>query len=162
MKAKDKKDNPYESPTSEIEFISSLPIYHGKLYSVLSIAIATIFGSVLAAGFLLQSNFNKFQQNTASLITISITTIATIIFLFSSLFINRPSFFVYLSFNFIVAILVFPVAHLLQGEKLEQHEQADRPFHSVFKTIGIGVLCFFAMGIMLFLALALFFTVPIN
>lgn len=149
-------DNPYETPHSEVSAVEEAAIYHGKVYNPLTIAIGTLFGSVLAAGLLLYSNFSHFNQKPHAIGTIVITIIATILFLFASLSIDHPSSLLYLLFNFIVAVIMFPLTISFQGTDLEAHEYSERPFHSVFRAIAIGIGCFIAMGIMLFLAFSMF------
>ncbi|MET1256104.1 hypothetical protein [Aliikangiella maris] len=164
MKAQEKKiiDNPYQAPESHIDPSAADEEYTGKLYSIAAISIATIFGSFLAAGILLQSNFNKFKQSTAAFITIIFTTVATIVFLFTSLFVEQPSLLLYFFYNFLAAVLILPISYIFQGEKLLAHEQANYPVHSLFKAILIGIACFFAMGLMLSLAVLLLFIIPID
>lgn len=151
------QDNPYESPKSRV---SNTPdaseVYQGKVYNALGAAIATLFGSVLAAGLVLHSNFTHFKQNLQAAITVVITIVATIIFLFASLFVKYPSPLMYIGFNFVLAVAVFPITYLLQGTALEEHEEADLPFHSVFRAAVIGIACLFAMGMMLMFAYTMF------
>ncbi|TQV70919.1 hypothetical protein FLL45_21570 [Aliikangiella marina] len=150
-------DNPYESPKSQVSNASEDPaIYQGKVYNGFAVAIATLFGSVLAAGLVLHSNFTHFNKNLQAGITVVFTIIATIVFLFASLFVKYPSSLMYLTFNFVLAIIVFPLTIILQGAELDEHEEADLPFHSVFRAAMIGIACLFAMGMMLVFAYTMF------
>ena len=149
-------DNPYEAPHSEVSLVEEAQVYKGKVYNPLAIAISTLFGSVLAAGLLLYSNFTHFNQKPHAISTVVVTIIATILFLFASLSMEHPSSLMYLMFNFIIAVIMFPLTMTFQGTDLDAHEDADRPFHSVFRAIAIGIGCFLAMGVMLFLAFSMF------
>ena len=155
------EDDPYQTPQSELDWITPESDYTGKLYSPLGIAIASVFGSVLATGLLIQSNYAKFQQNTHGLITIVITTIVTTLFLFMTLFIEYPSSLLYIVFNFFIAVLAMPLVHTLQGARLNHHEEKDREFHSVFRAAGIGVASLIAMTVMLKIAFTMFFSVAV-
>ena len=151
------QDNPYESPKSRVSNSPDIPeIYQGKVYNGFAVAIASLFGSVLAAGLVLHSNFTHFQKNLQAAITVVITIIATIVFLFAGLFVKYPSSLMYLAINFVLAIIVFPLTLILQGVELDQHEEANLPFHSVFRAAIIGIACLFAMGMMLLFAYTMF------
>jgi hypothetical protein len=150
-------DNPYQSPKAQLSAsIDETASYQGKVYSLLAIAIGTIFGSVLAAGLLVHSNFSHFKLNLQANITVALTIVATIGFLFASLFVEHPSSILYMGFNFVVAICLFPVVYFLQGDLLEQHEDKNLPFHSTFRAAAVGIACLLAMGMMLTFAYTMF------
>ena len=155
-KAGQKDDNPYQSPQSEIGVELESQVFQGKVYNILSIAVATLFGSVLAAGLLLQSNFEKFGQKQKALATLFATIIATICLLFASLFVDYPSSLHYLLVNFLVAVIIMPVSVYFQGKSIDDHEYSDRPFYSIFRAIGVGLICLFGLGFMLTTALMLY------
>ena len=150
-------ENPYRSPQSHVNpEIEEPKSYQGKVYNVLAIAIATLFGSVLAAGLLLHSNYTHFKQSTQAIITVLITIVATIAVLFTSLFVDYPSTLVYLGFNFLIAVILFPLCSALQGRSLDEHEYEDRPFHSIWRAALMGIACLLAMGMMLTFAYSMF------
>ncbi|TQV89214.1 hypothetical protein [Aliikangiella coralliicola] len=155
-KAAENTDNPYQSPQSQIGVEFEPETYQGSIYNILSIAVATLFGSVLAAGLLLQSNFEKFGQKRQAIVTLFLTIIATIGLLFASLFIDYPSSLLYLLINFLAAVIVLPLTGFLQGKSIDDHEYSDRPFHSIFRAIGIGLVCMIGLGVMLMTALMLY------
>jgi len=151
------EDNPYASPNSEDAKLSEeIAEFNGKVYNTLSIAIATIFGSVLAAGLLLHSNYSHFGQQRSALFSVVITALLTIFFLFGMLVMDFPVVLLFLGTNFIIAVFLLPITQVLQGKELEQHELAEREFHSFVRAGLIGVSCSFAMGLMLFFAYILF------
>lgn len=153
------EENPYQSPKSNISLSKKLSTeYSGKVYSVFAIAIGTLFGSVLAAGLLIYSNYSHFKQNTKALNTILVTICATIIFLFLMLFVQNTSFLFYLAINFIFAVLVFPLVIILQGNILENHEDEGKPFHSSVRAGFIGLGCLIAMLVMIIFAYFMFLT----
>lgn len=149
--------NPYASPKIEGPRQSEgIVDFKGKVYNTLSIAIATIFGSVLAAGLLLHSNYSHFEQKRSALFSAAITTLLTILFLFGMLIIDFPLVLLFLGINFIIAVISLPLTQILQGKELERHEEAEREFHSFVRAGLIGICCLFAMGLMLFLAYSMF------
>ncbi len=149
--------NPYESPAAQSgDDPAVVAVYQGKVYSTLSIAIATIFGSVLATGLLIYSNYNHFEKKSNSLIVVGLTILLTIAFMFGLLIIEFPAVLAYLGLSFVIAAISLPVIQTLLGEELEAHEESGRPFHSVFRAIFIGIGCFFAMGVMLVIAFTMF------
>jgi hypothetical protein len=145
--------NPYASPKSQNEAHSEdASEYSGKLYNTLSIAIATIFGSVLASGLLIQSNYNHLQLKQPALITAVCTALLTLAFMFSLFIIEFPLVMSFLMINFVIAVLLLPLNQALQGKLLEQHEDTKREFHSYFRASFIGVGCALAMLVMLLIA----------
>lgn len=151
------ESNPYASPNSEAADQSEQAIeFKGKVYNALSIAIATIFGSVLVAGLLLHGNYNHFGQKRSAVAVAGITTLLTIVFMFGMLIVDFPVVLLFLGTNFIVAAVLLPITQALQGKALEKHEDAEREFHSVFRAGLMGIGCSFAMGLMLFLAYSMF------
>ena len=152
-----KNNNPYQSPKAELFTLEDeVQVYRGKVYNMLAIAIGTIFGSVLAAGLLLHSNYTHFKQNTYANVTIGLTILATVLFLFTSLLIDHPSSLMYMGFNFIVAICLFPIVYFTQSEFLEQHENKNLPFYSSFRAAAVGIACLLAMAMMLTVAYTMF------
>jgi|GEM_PF-2783169 len=150
-------DNPYQSPRSHVSAALNEPVgYEGKVYTSLAVAVGTLFGSVLAGGLLLHSNYSHFKQDYEAMVTILITIIATILFLFSSLFVEHPSSLLYLGANFLIAVFLMPLTNYLQGQSLEQHDNDNLPFHSVFRAAAIGIACLLAMGMMLTFAYWMF------
>jgi len=151
------ENNPYASPNTEEPMQSEgIVDFKGKVYNTLSISIATIFGSVLAAGLLLHSNYSHFEQKRSALYAAAITTPLTILFLFGMLIIDFPVVLLFLGINFIIAAVLLPLTQFLQGKELEQHEEAEREFHSFVRAGLIGVCCLFAMGLMLFFAYTMY------
>ena len=151
------ENNPYASPNTEEPMqIEGIVDFEGKVYNTLSIAIATIFGSVLAAGLLIHSNYSHFEQKRSALFSAAITALLTIFFLFGMLIINFPLVLSFLGINFIIAVVLLPLTQFLQGNELEQHEQAERKFHSFVRAGLIGVCCLFSMGLMLFFAYSMY------
>lgn len=151
------QDNPYQSPKSNISLQTETSSeYSGKVYSVFAIAIGTLFGSVLAAGLLIYSNYSHFKQDTKALTSVLLTIFATIIFLFLMLLTQNTSFLFYLATNFIFAVLIFPLVMILQGSTLEQHEDNGKPFHSSVRAGLIGMGCLIAMLIMITFAYFMF------
>ena len=151
------ENNPYASPKiEEPKQSDGIVDFKGKVYNTLSIAIAAIFGSVLAAGLLLYSNYGHFEQKRSALFSAAITTILTIVFLFGMLIIDFPVVLLFLGINFVIAVILLPLTQVLQGKKLEQHDEAEREFHSFVRAGLIGVCCLFAMGLMLFFAYTMY------
>lgn len=149
--------NPYASPKiDESKQSKRIVEFKGKVYNTLSIAIATIFGSVLAAGLLIHSNYSHFEQKRSALFSAVITTLLTIFFLFGMLITDFPRVLLFLGINFIIAVVLLPLTQILQGKELEQHEQAEREFHSFVRAGLIGVCCLCAMGLMLFFAYTMY------
>jgi hypothetical protein len=152
--------NPYASPNSEHEEQREESVeYHGKVYNTLSIGVATIFGSVLAGGLLLHSNYDHFEQKTKALFVILMTTILTLAFMLGMLIIDFPVVFLFIGINFIIAVVLLPLTQVLQGKELEKHEDNEREFHSFIRAALVGVSCSLAMGIMLFFAYTMFLMV---
>lgn len=151
------ENNPYASPNSEAAEQSEEAVdYKGKVYNGLSVSIATIFGSVLAAGLLLYSNYDHFEQKRKALLVIVITAILTLAFMFVMLVIDFPAVFLFLGINFFIGALLLPLTQLLQGKQLERHEDNEREFHSLIRAGLVGVSCSIAMGLMLSFAYSMF------
>lgn len=147
------ENNPYASPKVEEEILLDVGSdYKGRVYSTLSIAIATIFGSVLAAGLLIYSNFNDFQQKRLALIAAGLTGVFTLVFMFSMLVIDFPVVMSFLVTNFLIAAFLLPLNQLFQGKQLEIHEEAGREFHSYIRASLVGISCAIAMVLMLLIA----------
>lgn len=162
MKAKDKpfESNPYASPKAEEEFdTGDGSAYSGKVYNSLSIAIATIFGSVLAAGLLIHSNYSHFKQKTRALVAAVLTGVFTLLFMFSMLVIDFPLVMSYLAINFLIAATLLPLNQLFQGRQLELHEEAGRAFHSYIRASLVGASCAVAMILMLLIASTMYLMV---
>ncbi|MBV1909750.1 MAG: hypothetical protein KUG78_10550 [Kangiellaceae bacterium] len=151
------EDNPYTSPKVEGSGQNETVVeYQGKVYNILSISIATIFGSVLAAGLLIFSNFSHFEQTRNATIAAVFTAVLTVVFLCGMLIIDFPVVLLFLGLNFSIAAVLLPLNQLMLGNEIEQHEDADRDFHSFARAVLIGVGCLFAMGLMLFFAYTMF------
>lgn len=149
--------NPYATPSSVQEDPKEVAVeFKGRVYNTLSMSIATIFGSVLAAGLLLYTNYSHFEQKRNALITVVITSFLTLIFLFGMLIIDFPVVLLFLGLNFIIAASLLPLSHILQGKELEQHEEAEREFHTYVRAGLVGFGCLIAMGLMLFFAYAMY------
>ncbi len=147
------ENNPYASPKVEEEVPSNVGSgYRGKVYNTLSIAIATIFGSVLAAGLLIHSNYSHFQQKSFALIAAGVTGVFTLAFMFFMLVIDFPVAMLFLATNFLIAAFLLPLNQILQGKQLELHEQNEREFHSYIRASLVGVSCAVAMLAMLLIA----------
>ncbi len=154
--------NPYAAPQSEVSLTNENTGYTGAVYNPLGIAIATVFGSVLAAGLLLQSNFLKFKQRLAATLTILVTIISTLSILVFLLLSQNASLLFYVLVNFIAAILVMPCTFLIQGKALEQHEEAGYRFHSYLRAVLMGIGCFLAINVIFGLALTLLSMVSVR
>ncbi len=149
--------NPYASPNIEESTQREVIVdFKGKVYNTLSIAIATIFGSVLAGGLLIYSNYSHFEHKRSALFSALVTMILTIVFMFGMLIIDFPVVLLFLGINFVIAAVLLPLAQFLQGKELDQHELAEREFHSFVRAGLVGVGCLFAMGLMLFFAYTMF------
>ena len=154
--AKESSDDPYLPPEAEIDKDGEKTDYHGKMYNAFAISLATLFGSVLAAGLLIYANFDNYGKKTKGVVTVILTILATIVFLFASLFVSLGSTLVYILTNFILAVLMMPLTLFLQGDLIEAHEDDEKPFHSLFRAIGIGVVCMLGLGAILATAVAMF------
>lgn len=154
--AKGSSDDPYLPPKAEINRDGEESAYDGKMYNAFAISLATLFGSVLAAGLLIYANFDNYGKKTKGVITIIFTIFATIVFLFASLFVSLGSTLVYILTNFILAAVMMPLTLFLQGNLIEAHEEDDKPFHSFSRAIGIGVVCMLGLGAILATAVAMF------
>jgi hypothetical protein len=145
--------DPYATPNAkETEQTEEFIEYSGKVYNTLSIAIATIFGSVLAAGLLIYSNYNHFKQKSLGLVAAVLTGVFTLLFMFSMLVIDFPLVMSYLAINFLIAATLLPLNHLFQGRQLELHEEGGRAFHSYIRASLVGASCAIAMILMLLIA----------
>ncbi|MCW8876861.1 MAG: hypothetical protein OQJ89_12090 [Kangiellaceae bacterium] len=155
-RAKEQVDDPYLPPEAEIEKDAEKVDYDGKMYNAFAVSLATLFGSVLAAGLLIYANFDNYGKKTKGIVTIIFTIFATIVFLFASLFVSLGSTLVYILTNFVLAAVMMPLTMLLQGNLIEAHEENEKPFHSIFRAIGIGVVCMLGLGAILATAIAMF------
>lgn len=154
--AKELANDPYQPPLSAIDNEKRHTQYDGKIYDAFAIAIATLFGSILVAGLLIAANFDKVGEKSKAFATVAITIVLTICALFLSLFTNYHSALFYLSINFLLALLVFPVTVLIQGKIIQRHEMMEMQFHSYFRAIIVGVVYMIGLGLILATAIRLF------
>ena len=153
--ATESDSNPYLAPESQTRFNPIDVQYSGKIYNAFSIAAATLFGSVLVAGLLIAANFDKFGEKGKSFAAAITTIIVTILMLFFSLFLPTISALLYIAINFVAAIFMLPLVYFTQGSIIEKHDEMGRDFHSIFRAMGIGIICMFGLGLILTTAIRL-------
>lgn len=114
-----------------------------KLYSQTAISIATYFGGPLAAGILTRRNFinlGKEQLGKNALIIGIISTMLLFVGIFSipqNIIDKIPNIIIPLFYTIIINLVV----DKYQGSNLKEHKQKNRPFYSVWKATGIGIIC---------------------
>lgn len=113
-----------------------------KFYSEKAIAIATFFGGPLAAGYLIQKNYETLEQPDKARKSLIIGIITTIL-LFAGIFaipeeiINKiPKFII----PAIYTGIIFFIVDRIQGETLKNHKESKGEFYSGWKAAGVGAL----------------------
>lgn len=115
-----------------------------KFYSQPAILIATFFGGPLAAGYLVKKNYDALGQPDyakKSLIIGILVTILIMAILFAipeDILDKIPSAII----PGIYTLIIYFIVEKLQGKQLKEHKENDGAFHSTWKAVGIGAICF--------------------
>ncbi|WP_196139908.1 hypothetical protein [Aliikangiella sp. G2MR2-5] len=155
--------NPYQSPSAkglshQPDEAAPEPDY--KLYPPLSIAIATLLGSSLAGGFLLYANFDSVGEKGKALAVVIATILLSVIIIFFSLVLFPNSYLSYIVVNFIVAIMLLPIAFFSQRHWLDELDDDEERLHTLGRAVIIGFIGFFGQSVIISLAVTLFFGLP--
>lgn len=123
-----------------------------KLYSQRSIYIATYLGSPLAAGYLVQQNFNALGKNQYGKYAFIIGIVSTLL-LFITIFsipeniIDKvPNFLIPAFYTLLIALLI----EKLQGDNLKKHKDNQGVFYSSWRAAGIGTISLIILSIGIF------------
>ncbi|HJT33683.1 MAG TPA: hypothetical protein VJ783_16680 [Pirellulales bacterium] len=144
--------NPYAAPQS-VPWIdttpgrSSAPPY--ALYSVGGIVLGTFFGSVLAMAVLIAIDYGRLGRGRAAKMAVATGFAAQIALLICVMFV-LPERIPNMAVNLPQLLLAYLVAEGLLDRKLTAHYQAGGRAASLWKAIGIGMLCFAANMICVF------------
>ncbi len=128
-----------------------------KLYSHISIYIATYLGGPLVAGYLAQQNFNALGRNQYGKYAlifgiVSTLLLFTLIFLIPENIIDKvPSFLIPAIYTIIITLII----EKFQGDDLKKHKEEGSEFYSTWRAAGLGVisliiLCIGIMGYAIF------------
>lgn len=113
-----------------------------KLHSQRAIALATFLGGPMAAGFLIKENFKTLGKNQLGNNAFFIGIIATVLILVGILSLPEqvsdkiPNFIIPAAYTAIILMLV----EKYLGKTFKEHEENNRPFHSIWKAVGVGVI----------------------
>ena len=121
------------------------PIVHNStsFYSQRAILLATYLGGPLAAGILIQRNFNNFGKKAAgknALFLAIVFTVLLFVVLFSlpeHILDKIPNILIPAVYTAITALIV----ERLHGKLLKEHKEKNGRFYSIWKAVGIGVIC---------------------
>lgn len=113
-----------------------------KFYSQKAITIATYFGGPLAAGYLIQKNYETLDEPDKARKSLMIGILSTII-LFAGIF-SIPDEIMDKIPNFLIPAIytgiVYSIVERMQGEALRNHKEANGEFYSGWKAAGVGAL----------------------
>ncbi|MCB0685928.1 MAG: hypothetical protein KDC53_05370 [Saprospiraceae bacterium] len=114
-----------------------------KFFAIKSIALATFFGSPLAAGFLIGQNYRN-QGNSALGVVAVVAGILTTILLFIGI-LSLPDQVVSKIPNLLVPLIYTTMISFfvdrLQGPFLRIHRQQNGGFYSMWIAFGVGFIC---------------------
>lgn len=113
-----------------------------KFYSEKAISIATYIGGPLAAGYLIQKNFETLEQPDKARKSLIIGIISTIV-LFAGIF-AIPEVIIDKIPKFLIPAvytgIIFFIVNRIQGETLKNHKESNGEFYSGWKAAGIGAI----------------------
>ena len=120
---------------------TSLP----KLYSMTQIGLATFLGSALAAGYMLASNYSALgQRQPAIMVLIGSIVIVCLLMLVPGNAAQNPLLAVTVMFGQIAIVLL--ITNALQGKMLESFVQMGGQYHSMLRTVCIGIVASLIIG----------------
>ncbi|MEM7097478.1 MAG: hypothetical protein AAF541_04400 [Pseudomonadota bacterium] len=130
-----------------------------NLYSLTAIGVGTFLGSVLAAGYMLASNYNALGQKKIGhwVIGISIVWVVLLILLPAE-WSTSPTFAVVFLIGQVV--LVLAITQKLQGAMFTSFEEMGGKYFSIWRAVAIGVIASFALIIIASLMVSLFGLAP--
>ncbi|MGX5175498.1 hypothetical protein ACUR5C_15865 [Aliikangiella sp. IMCC44653] len=140
--------NPYQPPSAQVDHTLQNTQPEFKVYEPFSIAIATIFGSCLAGGLLLYSNLDNFKYKLTSWIILVVTSFSTLAMLLYFILGGAKSLLYYIAINFIAAVIIMLICHLVLADKIEQHKQRGQLIHTHLRALVIGLLSCFGLLLM--------------
>lgn len=113
-----------------------------KLYSQKAISIATFLGSPLVAGILARQNFINLGQKRLGKIALILGILSTIL-LFAGILLLPESVLDKIP-NALIPLFYTGIIYLAideyQGTAIDEHKENNKPFYSVWRAAGIGVI----------------------
>ena len=130
-------------------------VSHSPLFSPSQATLATAFGGPLAGAVVMAVNYRHLARPRAGAITlfVGVTATATLLVIGSYLPTDASSLLIVLPY----VALAHLTAERLQGNAFRTHRSAGGITYSAWRSVGVGLLSFVAIGIAL---LALFLVVP--
>ncbi|EHQ1051283.1 hypothetical protein KQL11_004464 [Salmonella enterica] len=127
---------------NDSQSISKPPVY--KLYNVLAVGFATYFGTCLAGGFLMSTNWMRlgFPKKSIIIMLISCLVLFFIFYFQSKIFPGIPSVAISLPSVFLFMLW----SHLSQGKLLKMHVQQMGGIESGWKVLGMSIFFMFFVG----------------
>lgn len=113
-----------------------------KLYSQVAINLATFLGGPLAAGYLIRANYLSFNEPHKGRQALLIGIAATVV-LFTTLFMIPEAIVDKIPIVVIPAtytVIIYFIVERIQGDRLNQHQEAEGEFYSRWKAAGVGLL----------------------
>ena len=128
-------------------------IAEGQVYTIRTIVISTLLGSLLAGSYMLYQNFKKFGEYKKARATVMLTIVAFLVLLacaFSPILAKIPGLVYTLVFSIITSLL----AQKYQGDLIEKHIAANGKIYSAGRAI---LICVISVLLLFTLALGAFF-----
>ena len=114
-----------------------------KYYSRIAIAIATYFGGPIAAGILARRNFINMGKNKFATYSIPVGIVST--FLVFVLIFSVPENILDKIPNSLIptvyTAIIYAFIDWLQGPTLKSHKENNGTFYSLWKALGVGIMC---------------------
>lgn len=134
--------NPYKTPETEIKNKATLPD-SVEYFSVFSIVISSVIISPMGGGILIAINYERMGRFYALGLTLLVTLLLMILSygIVFSLLKDLTSVRITASVVQIVLVIVF--VKILQGNKLESHQNAGGKFSSTWIALGVSLLGYF-------------------
>lgn len=139
--------DPYAAPKAELIDSSERPhTPEHKLYPSKAVAIATFFGTPIAAGILLALNYRREGYDDKAWKTVALCVVGTIVL--SVLLMAIPAGGVPNTVFIIVQVLImYSVAKVIQRDMIDLHVDRGGAIESGWKAAGIGFLTGLALTV---------------
>ena len=129
------------------------------MYSLTAIGVGTFLGSVLAAGYMLASNYSALGQKKIGNWVIGVSLVWVIILiLLPAEWSTSPTFAVVFLIGQV--ILVLAITQKLQGAMFVSFEEMGGQYFSLWRAVAIGVIASFALIVLASLMVGLFGLAP--
>ena len=129
--------NIYEPPSSDV--VVSVARAEGRLYTAKQIAAGAFLGSIMAGFWLIAANYRVLANERARKICLIAGVIATLAWFVFAL--QLPDNVPASSLTLVHVLATWYLADRLQGDALDEHNEADGPLRSNWRVVGVSLAC---------------------